>query len=126
MNLPQNWTDLYNLLANPITFGVLISMVLAQWAYMNDKDKPNSVKMLIVLGVCLVWSTLVAVLSPSGFVLTKDSAYQVLLLAFSVAFSSQIWHSVVSPFIAQIIAILFGTAQLLFAHAAQMKAQLAK
>src|SRR5882724_202555 len=126
--LPQNWLELYKIAANPITFGILISMILGSLKFMAKdatwKDGttpiPASLKMAVVLASCLVWSILVNVLSPDGFVLTKDSAYTVLLMAFSVAFASQIWHTVVSPFIAQIIAILFGISANLKARAMRL------
>ena len=118
--LPANLQALYQIIANPITFGILVSMILAQVPFMNDDKVANWKKMLTVLGSCLLWAIGVTALSPDGIVLTKDGIYGIVLLAFSVAFSSQIWHTVVSPFIAQIIEILFGVAANLKARAARL------
>lgn len=127
--LPANWLALYQIVANPVTFGVLISMILATFKFMKpaSQDKngvpiPGWKKMGVVILTCLVWSIVINVLSPDGFALSKDSIYNILMMTFAVAFTTQIWHQVVSPFVAQVIAILFGVAIGLKARAERITA----
>ncbi len=124
LNLPQTWIDLYRVLANPLTFGILISMILGKFKFMAKDSTtkagtpiPAWFKMLVVIVCCLIWSIAVTVYSPDGFVWSSASLYNILLMTFTVTLSTQIWHEVVSPLIDQIIQILFGVGVTLKARA---------
>lgn len=125
--LPADWAALYHVLANPVTFGILISMLLATLPFMGPSSTdskgnlvPASLKMITVIAVCLAWAILVTLLNPLGFTPSLQAAYSILMLTFSVTLSTQIWHQVVSPLVAQIIEILFGVAVNLRVRAARI------
>lgn len=125
--LPADWAGLYKVFANPITFGILISMILSTLKFMakgsvdkNNIPIPAWKKMLTVIVSCFAWATVITVINPAGFTPDSATAYNVLMLTFAVTFTTQIWHQVVSPLVDQIIQILFGIAANLKARALQL------
>lgn len=127
IQLPPNWLDFLKLFSNPFTFGVIISIILGTLGFMQKDSTwtrkgvtvpvPSWLKMLVVILSCFVWAVVVTVLQPGFTFNGTTTVYAVLLLTFTVVFSSQIWHKVVSPIVDQIIQILFGVGATLKARA---------
>lgn len=122
--LPANWLALYQILANPVTFGVLISMLWEASPWIQSTAVASWKKMLAIVISCLVWAVAITALNPAGVTLNMTTLYNVLLLTFTVTFSTQVWHLVVSPLIEQIIEILFGIGANLKARAVRIDASI--
>lgn len=105
--LPADYTALIALLANPLTFGAMISIVFEQLPFIQDPKVAGWKKLIILLGVCLGWAFGVSALQGT---LGNQGIYKVIMMGVAVAMSTQLWHVVViqgMPALAQILA-LFG------------------
>ena len=97
MDYPQ-LAQLYALLSNPITFGILISLIWEQTSLFKDDKASPLLKIAIVTLTGLLWSLVIAALSPTGLPQTPAAWYPVLMMGIAVAASTQIFHQLVNNY----------------------------
>ncbi len=90
--------DLYKLLVNPVSFGVLLSLFWEQTAFFKDEQRSPALKIGIVMLSALVWSIIISALSATGLPTTLPGWGSVLAMAVSVAISTQIFHKFVNEY----------------------------
>jgi hypothetical protein len=107
---PANLAAFIALLVNPITMGILLSLLIKHVPFMQDVAVANWKKALFAVLICQLWALIVAALSPSGLPTTPTAWYATELFAVSVLFSNQAFYQIWSqiPCLRDFILQLFG------------------
>ena len=97
-------------LVNPITMGILLSLLIEHVPFMADSKVANWIKAAFAIFVCLFWALLVTVLGPNGLPANPSAWYGVVILALAVAFSNQAFYQIWSqiPCLRDFILQVFG------------------
>ena len=96
-NVPTDYSQLLAIVSNPVTAGVVLSILIESLPFIQNKSVSNWVKLGFITLVCLSWSTLVSLLTLTpGTVITASWVYNVIALGVGVEFSTQAFHAVVN------------------------------
>lgn len=97
MDFPQ-YADLIKLLSNPVTFGILVSLIWEQTALFREDKLTPLAKMGIVVLSGLAWSLGVSMLR-DGSIIGKDAWYAAIMAGVATAVSTQVFHKLVTTYL---------------------------
>ena len=98
MDFPQ-YADLVKLLSNPVTFGILVSLIWEQTALFRDDKISPAVKFVAVTLTGLAWALLVSVMKAGALPQGLPEWYGVLMLGIATVASSQVFHKLVNAYL---------------------------
>lgn len=98
MDFPQ-YADLVKLFANPLTFGILISLLWEQSPWFREDKISPAWKIVAVVLTGLVWSIVVSLLGAGALPSTLSGWYPVLMLGIATAVSTQVFHKLVNGYL---------------------------
>lgn len=92
---PASWNEMLKIISNPLTMGVVLSILIEAMPFIKDDKVSDWIKLLFVLVVCLIWSTLISLLTlQPGQPITAAWVYADLALGIGVMFSTQAFHKI--------------------------------
>lgn len=98
MDFPQ-YADMVKLLSNPITFGILVSLIWEQTAWFKDDKISSAWKIAAVAITGLIWSIVVSFLGAGALPNTAVGWYNVLMLGVATVASTQVFHKLVTTYL---------------------------
>lgn len=105
MDFPQ-YADMVKLLSNPITFGILVSLIWEQTAlFREDKASPFA-KMGLVAATGLLWSLVVSIMRSGGLPQSWSEVYNVVMIGVATVASTQVFHKLINAYLPALAALL--------------------
>ena len=93
--LPPDLSALYSILANPVTAGIVLSMLLENMPFIENAAVANWKKALVCLLTGIVWALVITLVGPNGLPTSANGVYSIIVSALAVVFSMNVWHTVV-------------------------------
>lgn len=93
--LPANLAALYAVLANPVTAGIVLSILLEKMPFIENASVANWKKAIACVLVGIAWSLFVTIAGPVGLPASPTAWYTLIATGLAVVFSMNVWHTVV-------------------------------
>lgn len=113
LHLPSTWGALWPIISSPATAGIVISIALEQWGWIQNKDVPNIRKLGVVFLACLTWGAFI-IIAASDFVFSmetlKVTIFSIIMMGVGITAASQLGYLLIQgiPWLRDILTVLFG------------------
>jgi hypothetical protein len=107
---PINLPALGTLIASQAFIGILISWLVAHIAYIQNPNRPDWAKVILIALICFAWSLFSTTYALKTLPTSPDAVYAVVYLTLVVLFTNQAFYGFVQriPGLRDFIQTMFG------------------